>query len=387
MELHSLQDHVETLTAANTELRRLLKKEQMATEAFSNPPEPVSGASCSHCASHQKAFRMMRRSNVIESDLVLDFQNRRDDKNSTQKSELKQLQSALNALQNKYDDLEKRKTDPFCRDSEIVKLRESVAAENQRFKDANHTAFKANCEVKQILAELKAEQDRSKKLETELSISNAHIEQLQDTIEAYKRIPELKDLQVGICKDWRCNHRYMEARQKLGGFEDEVSKLSQANDDLQKSLKRQRQDNMDLMKRMDENVIGIPTFQIVYEKTKPKVANLEQLEELRFNLRNLFIFFPAHDEEYDEAIMYMDFLTGLPKGERERNVGWMYAACHQGQTLPAAKLELFRKKSTPTRPEPVCRSCFVACMRAVGANFEKRGKKSVCVNVRLRYSP
>ena len=125
-----------------------------------------------------------------------------------------------------------------------------------------------------------------------------------------------------------------------------------------------------------------PIFMFVEQNSKPTVANMEKFYELKLSLRSFFGFYPANDEEYEEATMYNDFLMDLHPADRETKIGWIYAACHDGKSIPETTLEQFRKKSTDDRLELVCRSCFAACMLALGGNFRKVGKKTVWLNVR-----
>ena len=386
MELLALQDQVYDLTKINEQLHRLLEKEKMTTEAFVNPPEPTFLECCSQCVQNRTAFVEMRQSNQQDHENFILVKHKCVDRTTKQLAKITELEAKYSALQIRFRDLEQLKTDPFCRDSEIIKLRGEAAAETQRFKDANRTAFLANVEAKQFLADLKAEQERSRKLEIDLQNSNVKIQQLQDTIEAYKQVPELKDLPVGLCKDFRCTNRYNETCRKLGGFDRQVSQLKQENEDLQRDVKRQKSDNTVLMARLDKGMEALsPVFMVLEQSDAPIVADFDKCDDygnLRLSLKTFFIFFPAHDEEYEESAMYTDFLLDFSTNEqRQAIIGSIYAACHGGRKIPESILERFRQKSTDTRPELVCRKCFAACMIALGGHFQKKGNKTVWRNV------
>ena len=384
----ALRDQVNALTDNNRELNRLLKKAEFTIQAFLNPPDPIPLQTCCNCASHRQAFELMRASNQQESDWTL-YYHRKSNSNATlQMEKISELTRDLSNLERKYRDLEERKTDPFCRDTEVIKIRESLSDMEERFKNANKTAYLANCEAKKILGDLQTEQERVRKLEIELSAAGGKIRQLQDTIDAYQQVEELKNLPVALCTDFRCKKRDREAQFERRQFEERVATLNTENSELKSQVKRFKDSTSSNSKSLGSGSGSFPVFMILEQSTKPLVANFEKFGFLRTNLMSFFAIYPAHDEEYEETAMYMDFLLDLNSTEREANVKWIYSACHEGKSIPDSMLDRFRvsnsKENTSGRLELVCRSCFATCILALGGNFVKRGNKTLWVNVRAR---
>ena len=387
----ALRDEVHVLTNANKELQRLLKKAEQTIDAFANPPNPPPLGKCSNCVSHYEAFDRTRKSNGQEWKWVMRFLMTREEKRTCQDEKLKEITDEYENLKRLYNDLKQRKDDPYCRDTEIAKIRVSLEEMKERFLNANHAAFSANCEAKKFLSDLEVEKERVQKLEIMLRASEEEKQQMRDTIETYKQAPELKDLPVASCTDFRCRKRNRDAYLEHCQFEERVSKLSKENHELKDEVKRCESDVSSLLSRIEngsENSSGLPhVFMILEQNKKPTKANLENYGELVRRLKTFFIFYPAHDEEYEEATMYMDFLLDIPEAKRLDQIRSMYGACHEGKQIPESTAERFKQRSEQKKPELICRSCFVACMLALGGNFVKHGNKTVWVNVRAARRP
>ena len=188
---------------------------------------------------------------------------------------ISELTRDLSNLERKYRDLEERKTDPFCRDTEVIKIRESLSDMEERFKNANKTAYLANCEAKKILGDLQTEQERVRKLEIELSTAGGKIRQLQDTIDAYQQVEELKNLPVALCTDFRCKKRDREAQFERRQFEERVATLNTENSELKSQVKRFKDSTSSDRKSLGSGSGSFPVFMILEQSTKPLVANFE----------------------------------------------------------------------------------------------------------------
>jgi len=46
-------------------------------------------------------------------------------------------------------------------------------------------------------------------------------------------------------------------------------------------------------------------FQVIEQATRPVVANFDEFEELKLNLKSFFVIFPAHDEGWDQVCVYI----------------------------------------------------------------------------------
>ena len=201
------------------------------------------------------------------------------------------------------------------------------------------------------------------------------IRQLEDTVDAFRRMDEFRECRVGQCVDYRCRKRDIELISWRSEASRQIEALRHENYELQDRVKKCKTELFNYQQRVDrasgcDPVTGLivpPVFQIIEQRTKPLTANLEGLDELKMNLKSFFLIFPNHDEEWEQTAMFADFLLDLPPAERELNISWMHAACGCS------------KRSH--------RACFAACMLAIGGNFRKHGSRTIWVNVRASRAP
>ena len=158
----ALLDRIASLEAVNTEIRRLLLKEQHLNSALlpamneeeGEPLLPSSPPGCATCARYLRAVHTVRRDNTQEHKWVDHFQKLSHSVQTQLYSRLLHVEAMFSALQTKYDELKRRKDDPLCRDAEIIRLREEVADANRDRSNANRTAVNANKESESLLAQL-----------------------------------------------------------------------------------------------------------------------------------------------------------------------------------------------------------------------------------------
>jgi len=375
-------DESAALRAANEELRRLLRKE---TNLVTSVLRAGEADQCSQCARHRAALQSVRRDNAQEFRWVEHFQRTSHNLRTQLQEKAERLEAALSALQARYRELELRKDDPHGRDDEIRRVRDGYAAARRDWANANQTALEANRASESLAAELGAARARIRSLEADVRESAGRARMLEETVDACRRAPELRDCRVGTCADLRCRKRDLELQLGRQEAAEEVVALRGENYELRDQVKKCRAELVGYQERVEEAAAATcrPVFQIIEHTARPLVASLDEgMEDLKMNLKSFLLIFPGNDSEWDEAAMYAAFLLDLPPSEREANIAWMYAACHRGRPLPPAEAERFRLASTPERPEPVCRPCFAACVLAIGGNFVRVGARSVWTNVR-----
>lgn len=400
----AFDDRVATLEMANTELGRLLAKERHLTAAVlpeerreeecedTAPTQP----GCATCARYLQAVHAVRRDNAQEHRWVEHFQKTSHGLQTQLQERLQKTEMELSALQSKYEKLRQRKDDPLCRDTEIQRLRAQALDALQDRANANRTALSANKEAETLLAQLNDAAHRIQTLEIELREAQGRIRQHEDTIDAYRQAPALKDCSVGRCADYRCRKRDLELLSGQSEASRRIEALQKTNCELEERIKKCRIELYECQQRVDkatscDPVTGLviqPVFQIIEQRSKPLTANLEGLDDLKLNLKSFFLIFPNHDEEWEQGAMFTDFLLDLPPCDRESNLCWMYSACYNGRTLPDTDRDRFRQRSTPECPDnTTCRACFAACILAIGGNFRKHGSRTVWVNVRASRVP
>ena len=204
---------------------------------------------------------------------------------------------------------------------------------------------------------------------------------LQDTIDALRRAPELKDVKAGQCTDLRCRKRDLEMYSSQVEASNQILSLRNETYELRDRIKKCK---AEMTTEKPEEVLLPGVYQVIEQATKPVVANLDGFEELKLNLKSFFAISPADDFEIDQVSfflclismhlltqqqtsMYDSFLLDLPPSERDMNIEWMCEAC--GKTKDHGK------------------QCFGACLLAIGGNSVKRGSKTLWVNVRATREP
>jgi len=158
------QDNVKTLTDRIVLLeyhieqkQRFLEKQTQLVEILSKDKNiDLNGmdgmeeftSACDQCVYHRDMWRKVRGINLeqqkrceIESSNARAIQQR-------QGKQLVQLKMIYTRLRTQYDELMLKRQDPFCRDSEIVKLRHELAESKVMAAGLNRTAFNANNEAR-----------------------------------------------------------------------------------------------------------------------------------------------------------------------------------------------------------------------------------------------
>jgi len=121
----------------------------------------------------------------------------------------------------------------------------------------------------------------------------------QDTIDALRHAPELRDIKAGQCTDLRCRKRDLEMYSSQVDATNQIVSLRNETYDLLDRIKKCKAELMS--QRPGEVVPGV--YQVVEQGTKPVVACLDGFEELKLNLKSFFIIFPAHDQEWEQVVV------------------------------------------------------------------------------------
>ena len=158
----ALSDRIQTLEAANTELKRLLLKENNINAVLiSNEP------SCKRCA----AFESVRQDNAREYQWVEQFQKLSHHMQSQLQEKLTRTEAALVAARLAQP------AEPLSRDAEIVLIREGFTEAKRDWMNANQTALQANKVSEALALQVDAANDRIRSLEADLLESAGTIKQ------------------------------------------------------------------------------------------------------------------------------------------------------------------------------------------------------------------
>ena len=350
------------------ELRRLLEKEANVVRILNSTPDPMTG--CPDCAKNFAQVRAVREGNAAEYKWTLHFIK-------YSKNLQLELQTALTDQKLKYmqlkcqfDELKLKQTDPHGRDKEVIRLRAELDEARLGHLNANQTALSANRVTDTLRKELDMASARLAAQETELNQAKVRIGNLEEAVDAYRRVDELKDCKVSECSDYLCRKRLL----------DQITKQKELCEQLREvQLERIQLQNLTHQIRHDaEHMQAIQPPPKKVSRTAALVADLACAPgELLMNLRSFFTVFPGwSSEELDDGAAFADFVNDLHANERADNLRWILAACNNGQ-MPQG--DLAGSKLT--------RKGFSACLKAIGGVAKKRGSGLVWTNVRQNRSP
>jgi hypothetical protein len=379
--------------------------------------EEYTGA-CDRCAYHRDMWRRLRAMNLeqqkrceVESANVRSIQHQ-------QGKQLAQIKNQYVRLQTTHAELKRRKDDPFCRDSEICKLRLEVADAKGMTAAYNQTALKANNEARLYFAELENDKERVVSLQAEINSLGAEVRLSAERVEVLLQTAESREAMqlftVGECKDLVCRNRQLGCSHKLNMAIQEIAVLKEERKNLREDLARARADSSRWRRQCDlssvkretpiplsevpvgsvvsiaddshETMVNQQAVHVIEQKSKPLVANLNRADELTMRLQSLFELIPAWDAEMDENVMYDEFILDQEHHRREQIMEQMYSVCHGGNPMPDKERKRLSDPSS-ARNNRVCKRSFSACLRAIGGVMNKKRSRNIWLNFRQTRSP
>jgi hypothetical protein len=196
----SLKDHADLSETAIKELWRLLDKETSLVSILNSEhtPDP-SGLypTCSWCVHFRQQAKAVREANAQEYKWVVHFAKKSQHLRLELEGVLLSEKTKYAKLKLAHDELLVKKTDPFCRDTEILRMRDELAEAKLNQSNANRTALVANRVADTVQKELLMLQQRAGDLETERNNLKIKVRALEEIVDACRMTDELKNCSVG----------------------------------------------------------------------------------------------------------------------------------------------------------------------------------------------
>jgi hypothetical protein len=449
--VQALTGSIELLELHNEQKQRLLDKQTQLVEILSKERsvnlDGIAGleeytATCDRCVYHRDMWRRIRSINLeqqkrceMESGKVRAIQQQ-------QGRQLAQMKMMVCRLRTQYDELLLRKDDPFCRDSEILKLRRDLEEAKAMTAGYNRTAFNANNEARMFMEQLDREKAQCSELRAEVSALKSDVSLHKEMVEVLRQTasPESKEARqlfvLGECRDLVCRNRMLASSHKTNMLVNQLNEARERCEQLKEELSRSRIDTSHWRKLYDatraplppppktepqalvhwdfDPNVAIPAIclnekeeedhhppiipqplavnqQVVHvmeQKTKPLVANISPRDDLTMRLQSLFELIPGMDAEMDENDMYDEFMLDQEHHRREQTLEEIFASCHSGAALPENERKRFRQAVT-TKNNSIrsCKRSFSACLRAIGGVMVKKRSRNIWLNFRQTRAP
>lgn len=380
------------------ELRRLLEKETGLVNIANAQllPDPTGMyPSCQSCMHYRQQAKLVREANAQEYVWVSHFAK-------VSKNMRLELQDALikekamhTQLRNAYDELHAKKTDPFGRDPEVLRLRGELHEARQNQSNANQTAWTANRVTETLRKELQNSQQRVIELELENHNLSVKVKKLEEIVDACKRSADLKGQLVGDCKDYLCLKRVIDHCNKEREYHNRIDELQRENAYNMNKIMQLRQDAEQWKALIGgEDTISVDDTQAMEEPEQavkkvakiPKallVADLTNFDELRMNIYSLYTLWSAwNDGTMDGDQLLHNLLLDIAPTERRQNLVSMLLACH-GNSMPSGM-----KEEDVQPSNKLVRDSFFACIKSLGGVSKKcAGGRVVWANVKQNRPP
>lgn len=448
--MKTMEDNAELLLYHTEQKQRFLDKQTQLVDILSKDRgvdlDGIEGledytSACGRCVYHRDMWRRVRSINLEQQKRCeIDSVNVRKIQQQ-QGQQLEQVKMAMLRLRGQYEELRLMKTDPFCRDAEIAKLRQELEEAKAMTAGYNRTAFNANNEARMFMEQLDREKARSKGLSDEIHALKTEAALHREKLEVMKHIasPESSEARrlftLGECGDLVCRNRILSTNHRINMLTQQLTETQERCDLQREELSRVRIDcahwrklydaaGAAMLRReqqqsvyygdCDPNVAipaicfgdaasdgvchvsypaatGPPMTRVVDQKGKSFQSSIGPRDDLTIRLQSLFELIPGTDAEIDESEMYDEFMLDQEQHKREQILEQMYASCHDGALLPENERKRFRLAiANPPGNQNSIRSCkrsFSACLRAIGGVMVKRRSRNLWLNFRQTRVP
>jgi len=309
-----------------------------------------------------------------------------------------------NNLRADYQSLREIQADPFCRDTEILKLREEAASARALAIDKNTVAFNANQQYLNISANYDILEEKVKELEKDIMFNKRTIAKQNETIEAFRAAQpeELRTKRVGLCTDYVCSSKINDLNYKMSQLKGiiaekdaQIETMSQEKKQAEKvSLYWKEQHNLALKsetldqihkRKAEETPVKIVTVRDL--PSNELVAHLDHDLGVKFN--SLFIVAMGIVSSLEENKLYDSFLMDQPENQRLGTLAAMYSACHNGEGLPDRDKKKYKYELTGEVKDSsrIGKRSFSACLKALGGISTRKNSKTIWVNIHMRRVP
>jgi hypothetical protein len=422
---NSLLSQIKLLEYHSEQKQRFLDKQTHLVETVSREKgihiDGIEGIedhtrACDRCFHHRDMWRIVRSMNLeqqkrceIESTNVRLI-------NDQQGKQLLQIKIMYSSLQERFRELQQRKTDPFCRDSEILKLRRELEESKAMTAGFNKTAFNANNEARSYMHQLEEEKTRSGDLRGNVGALEAELLLHKEMVDVLKQIASPESIEarqlysVGDCNDIVCRNRQLAVSHKINTLTQQIRELCGERDNLLEDVTRARGESAHWRKLVCERkecprsveqaipaivvsadeplTVQQTVVQVIEQKSKPLVSVMDPGDDLTMRLQTLFEVIPGIGGDMDENDMYDAFMLDQESNKREDILEQMFASCHCGEKLPENERKRFQtavKEETPS--VRTCKRSFSACLRAIGGVMRKKRSRNIWLNFRQTRVP
>jgi hypothetical protein len=427
---NSLLSQIKLLEFHNEQKQRFLDKQTHLVETVSREKgihiDGIEGIeehtrACDRCFHHRDMWRMVRSMNLEQQKRCeIESMNVRSI-NNQQGKQLLQIKLMYSSLQARFKELQQKKDDPFCRDSEILKLRRELEDSKAMTAGFNKTAFNANNEARSYMHQLEEEKAHSKDLRAEVSALESDVLLHKEIVDVLRQTasPECLEARqlysIGDCDDLVCRNRQLAVSHKINMLTQQIGELRVERDYLQEDVTRARGDiaywrklacDSDQRKECTKSYTeqAIPAIvisvneplpvqqtvvQVIEQKSKPLISVMGPGDDITMRMQSLFeVVMPVVGEELDENDMYDAFMLDQEPHSRKGILKQMFASCHNGENL--SEDEKTRFKTAVKDNNNSIRSCkrsFSACLRAIGGVMRKKRSRNIWLNFRQTREP
>ena len=355
-----------------------------------------------HIVQRKKHFKMadisIKQNQIMGSSQMLQRHSNRKDLEAAKRGEHNAHLQYTNLL-GEFEALRQIKTDPLCRDTEILKLRQEVEDTKKFAMERNTTCVNANLQYTRM-EQLKEEASKENtELRMKLDYCNRDIKNLQETVDAFRQA-QPQDLQshtCGMCTDLKCAQKINQSGDKLYGAQRELAekdaKLQQLSDICEK-LRREnaylKEQNIQALNAESGSVDNKRKYEDTTQTviTRPTDLEAKFTQDLSMKFNCLF-FVGTCTSVIDENTLYDSFLMDQPENERLEVLSQVYASCHNGQDMQERDKKKFKSDLLGDQKDSsrVNKRSFAACLKTMGGISRRRNNKIVWVNIHLRRQP
>ena len=307
-------------------------------------------------------------------------------------------------LNRRYHELQQMKTDPLCRDGEIIKLRNELATANNKWMERNATCVKANQEAVHYYKCYEQQSSMVNDMKIEIKKYRDTIAFQNETIEAYKAAQpeELRKCPVGVCTDLRCKRNIILINDTVYAAQNESQKKDVIIRELKEERDRFKQNSVYWKQQHDtlangSNSDGAQTTTHKRAREEISVADAPKSRELQAKLtddletrfRILFDVTNYCGAGMEENRLYDSFFSDQPEKERLDVLEELFSVCHDGNKMPERDRKKYKHDlmGDPSESSRIGKRSFAACLKALGGISKRKNNTIYWINVEMHREP
>ena len=321
-----------------------------------------------------------------------------------QSADLLSMRMRYGMLKQTFLELQQTRVDPFCRDEEILKLRNELAKAKDGWAERNTTAVNANRDAAHYIKCYEEQSSLVNDMKIDIAKCKNTISSQHETIEAFRKAQpeELRTRPVGVCIDFKCGCI-------INGLKDSVYSArneSLAKDATIQELKEERnkfKQNSSYWKQQHDSLVNgnhadgaqMTTHKRMHEDISvaaaPKSRELQAklTNDLDTRFRILFDVNSFCSAGLDENTLYDNFFLDQPEKERLDVLEELFAVCHDGNRMPERDRKKYKYDllGEPSESSRIGKRSFAACLKALGGVSKRKNNTIFWTNVHMRRQP